>query len=132
MADGQEWLFTSPPAPGVDADYDALIHALLEAEDQSEAKKCELAIAILLLSRNYQPLPSEYQRIFCFGGDDAAQSSAEEAIATLICSNLDQVRRRAAPERSASRALGHQPRTLPALISSCATRLRSTMTPWLR
>ena len=25
MADGQEWLFTSPPPPGVDARYDALI-----------------------------------------------------------------------------------------------------------
>ncbi len=131
MADGREWLFSGPPARGVDADYDALVHALLEAEDRSEARKCELTIAILLLSRNYQPSPSEYVKIFYFGSDDAAQSSAEEAISTLIRSNLDQERRHVARERSASAAIGAPLRFLPALISSCTTRFRAKMAPWL-
>jgi hypothetical protein len=131
MADGREWLFSSPPALGVHADYDALAHALLEAEDRTEARKCQLAIAIFLLSRNYEPSPSEYVKVFYFGSDDAAQSSAEEAISSLIRSNLDQERRHVAPGQAASATLRPPLRTLPALISSCATRVRSTMAPWL-
>jgi hypothetical protein len=130
MADEQEWLFTVPQTPGVDADYDALVQGLLEAEDQSEARKFELAIAILLLSRNYQPSPCEYEEILCFGSADAARS-AQEAISTLICSNLDQARRDTAPDRSASAAFSPPSRSLPHFVSSCAAHFRSRKAPWL-
>ncbi len=96
MADGQEWLFSNPPAPGNDPEYDALVQGLLEAEDESEARKFELAIAIWLLSRNYQPSPREYEEIFSFASDNAARSCAQEAISTLIASNLGRTLRPAA------------------------------------
>jgi hypothetical protein len=104
MADGKEWLFSRPPAPGADAQYDALIQCLLEAEDQHEARRIELAITISLLSRNYQPSPREFQEILSFGGDDAARSSAQEAISTLIRPDIDQARRRARTGRSGWRS----------------------------
>jgi hypothetical protein len=131
MADGQEWLFKNPPVPGVDAEYDGLVQGLLEAEDQHEARKFELAIALLLLSKNYQPSPREYQDIFCFDGSDEAQSSATKAISTLIFSDLERRRRHVAGERPAAAVQFPRLGTLPAFISNCATHFRSTMAPWL-
>jgi hypothetical protein len=131
MADGQEWLFSSPPPPGTDAEYDGLVEGLLEAEDQNDARKSELAIAMFLLSRNYQPTPREYEEIFSFRTQDATRSSAQEAISGLISADLDRRRRHSALERSSSAALRHPMRSLPALISSCAMHLRSSMAPWL-
>jgi hypothetical protein len=130
MADGQEWLFAKPPAPGAQAQYDALVHCLLEAEDQNEARKSELAIAIYLLSSYNQLSPREYEEIFSFGSDDAARSSAQEAISALICQGLGQERRHAAPARPASTALRSMWRNLNALFSSFATHFRSSMGPW--
>ncbi len=132
MADGQEWAFANPPAAGVDAEYDALLQGLLEAEDRNEARKFELAIGMLLLSRNYQPSPREYREIFCFDSDDAGRSAAQEAISTLIGSNLERRRREVVAGKPVSGALRPHLRTLPAFISTCATHLRSTLTPRLR
>jgi hypothetical protein len=132
MADGQEWLFGDPPAQGVDPDYDGLVQGLLEAEDQHEARKFELAIGMLLLSRNYQPSAREYEEIFSFSNGDAARSSAEEAISTLIGSDLDRKRRYAVTQpRSTPAALRPPLPAVPAFFSSCATHLRSAMAPWL-
>jgi hypothetical protein len=99
MGDGQAWLFPPLPSRGVDSEFDALIQGLYEAEDQSEARRFELAIAILLLWRMYQPSPSEYQAIFGFGSDYTTESSAQEAISTMITSQLDSERRAAACHR---------------------------------
>jgi hypothetical protein len=131
MADGQEWLFTNPPAPGVDAEYDGLVEGLLEAEDAAEARKFELAIAIFLLSRNYQPSPRDFEEIFCFGNNLAARDSAQEAISTLISSNLEPRRRRA--DNGWSSPGVHRPtgRAVPAFLSSYATHFRSKVAPWL-
>jgi hypothetical protein len=129
MADGQKWLFPHPPAPGVDAQYDALVQGLLEAEDRNEARRFELSMAISLLSRNYEPLPGEYEEIFAFGANDVARSSAQEAISELIYANLDDDRYHAGHE-PLSTAMPHlQLRDLPALISSCATHFRAGLAP---
>jgi hypothetical protein len=129
MADSQEWLFGQPPAPGVDPEYDDLAQALLESHDRHEARRFELAIAILLLSKNYQPSPREYEEIFSFRNDDPAHSSAQQTISTLIWSDLDRRRAQAAPPGRASASRSSRVRTLPGIISTWATHFRSTMAP---
>jgi len=89
MGDGQSWLFPHPPAPGTDREYDGLIRCLLEAEDAAEARRIELALGILLLSRNYDPQPSEYQAIFGFGEDHATRLAAQAAISELVYNDLE-------------------------------------------
>jgi hypothetical protein len=88
MGDGQTWLFPHPPSPGTDREYDALIRCLLEAEDADEARRFELALAILLLSRVYDLEPSEYQAIFNFEADQATARAARTAVSELIYDDL--------------------------------------------
>ncbi len=90
MGDGQRWMFPRPPAPGTDREYDALIRCLLEAEDADEARRFELALGILLLSRNYDPQPGEYEAIFSFGEDRATRLAAQAAISELIYNDLEE------------------------------------------
>ncbi len=89
MGDGRSWMFPHPPVRGTDREYDALIRCLVEAEDADEARKVELALSILLLSRNYDPKPDEYEAIFSFGEDRATRSAAQSAICELIYNDLE-------------------------------------------
>ncbi len=89
MGDGQRWMFPDPPSLGTDREYDALIRCLLEAEDKEEARRIELALGILLLSRNYDPQPSEYEAAFNFGAYKATRSAAQAAIPELIYDDLE-------------------------------------------
>jgi hypothetical protein len=66
-------MFPHPPAAGVDRAYDAMIRIHHESEDAAEERRIELAMAILLLSRNYEGKPAEYEAIFSFGADQAAR-----------------------------------------------------------
>ncbi len=61
--------FRPLPKPGVDSQYDALAMARPEAEDRDEVLRIELAIAISLLSQDYDLTPADYTRIFDFGSD---------------------------------------------------------------
>jgi hypothetical protein len=93
LADGQSW--SLPPAPdrsdpgtaegGPAAaaeggapvlDDEATLTAILDAEDEAERLRAELALAIALLARNYHLTPADYQEIL--GGD-----SGSPVIATL-------------------------------------------------
>lgn len=89
MGDRQHWMFPPPPAPGIDGEYDALIRVHHEAEDADDERRIELAMAILLLSRNYAPTPAEYQAIFDFGADDSARSTAQAAISEIVREDLE-------------------------------------------
>src|ERR1700678_3498358 len=80
MGDRQQWMFPPPPAPGIDPEYDALTRIHQEPEDADDERRIELAMAILLLSRNYDPTPDEYVAIFSFGTDPSAKSTAQAAI----------------------------------------------------
>lgn len=92
MGDGQKWMFPHPPVVGTDREYDGLIRCLLEAEDFDEARRIELALGILLFSRNYDPQPCDYESIFSFDDDRATQSAAEAAISALIYEDLEERR----------------------------------------
>ena len=59
LANDQEWTFPAPTADSesafepAGAEYLGLIHAVQEAEDQSERRLAELALAIFLIGLNY-------------------------------------------------------------------------------
>jgi hypothetical protein len=125
MGDGQAWMFPHPPAPGVDREYDDLVRCRHESEDANEALRAELALAIKLLSRNYNPRPDEYAAIFSFGADRAARWRARAAIAELIDDNLDEARLNRQPGPPATVPFRAHFRTLRRSLSSCAVRVRS-------
>jgi hypothetical protein len=60
LANDQEWIFPAPTAGSrfafelEGAEYLGVIQAVLEAEDQSERRLAELALAIFLIGLNYQ------------------------------------------------------------------------------
>jgi hypothetical protein len=126
MGDGQRWMFPHPPAPGTDREYDALVRCLLEAEDADDARSIELALGILLLSRNYDPLPSEYEAIFSFGADQATRSAAQAAISDLIYNDLEKRCVECLPQQSPITSIDAVFRRLQTLFRSCAARFRST------
>jgi len=127
MGDGQQWMFPDPPAPGADHEYDALIRCLLEAEDADEARRIELALGILLLSRNYDPRPSEYEAIFSFGEDQATGSAAQAAISELIYNDLETRCIECLPQRSPNTSIRAVFGIFQKLFDFCAARLRSTL-----
>jgi hypothetical protein len=68
LADGQLWtLPTAPRTAGssheLGPDYDALIDALDQAEDEAERARGELVLVIFLLTRNYNLTPMDYQSL---------------------------------------------------------------------
>jgi hypothetical protein len=127
MGDGQEWMFPHPPTLGSDREYDALWRCLLESENAAEARRNELALAILLLSRNYDPQPKEYETIFDFGTDPAVQSSAQTAISKLIYHDLANEQFASSPKHDVPAGVAGVLGTLQSLVSSCASRVRSRM-----
>ncbi len=129
MGDGQRWMFPDPPSLGTDREYDALIRCLLEAEDKEEARRIELALGILLLSRNYDPQPSEYEAAFNFGAYKATRSAAQAAISELIYNDLEKRCIECVPQQSPITSIRAVFGTLRALFNSCAARFRSPIAP---
>ena len=92
MADGRSWTIPLPSkeldavlddAPiGQEAtfrrDYFATVEAVLEAEDEGERRRAELALAICLLGRNYKLSPAGFQVILeTAPGDPTAMGMAD-------------------------------------------------------
>jgi hypothetical protein len=129
MGDQQPWMFPPPPAPGIDRDYDAMTRILRESEDADDERRIELAMAIRLLSRNYDPTPKEYEAIFSFGTDQAARSTAQAAISELVRRDQEPERANRLPAQPQSTTpLFHTHfRAIRSTVRSCAGRLRSTM-----
>jgi len=134
MGDRQRWMFPPPPAPGSDPEYDALIRAHHEAEDANDERRIELAMAILLISRNYSPTPREYQEIFNFGADESARFAAQSAIADIVHDGLDHCRINRSPVRARSTTpiLHTHFRSVKTSVRSYAGRVCSTVAPWLK
>jgi len=131
MGNRQQWMFPPPPAPGLDPDYDALIRIHRESEDADDEERIELAMAILLLSRNYDPKPEEYAAIFSFGADEPARSSARAAISEVVRHDLEnqRVSRLPAQPQFTTPFFHTHFRTVRTLFRSCAARVCSTMAP---
>jgi hypothetical protein len=131
MADGQEWSFPRPPAAGLDLEFDATMGALREAEDHDDALRAELALAILLLSRNYELRPADYQQIFGFGAGSAALGEFRAAFSEMI-SESAQSRLPERPLSSPRVAAGSlRSSLLQTWLSACATRVRSLLSSLL-
>ena len=69
LANDQEWTFPAPTADSefavesAEAEYLGLIHAVQEAEDQSERRLAELALAIFLIGLNYDLSPTDLAKL---------------------------------------------------------------------
>jgi len=72
LANDQEWTLPAPTADSefavesAEAEYLGLIHAVQEAEDQSERRLAELALAIFLIGLNYQLSSTDLANLFTF------------------------------------------------------------------
>src|SRR3954471_11611022 len=82
MADGQIWSLPKAPdryprmADGgvLGQDYEAMVAEVLDAEDEAEQRRAELALAIALLARNYDLGPADYQELL--GGESGGPITA--------------------------------------------------------
>lgn len=80
LADGQRWSLPMPPdEPGEDSDlllemfgpdYEELMEAIAEADDETDLLRLDLALSILLLARNYDLAPDALTRLLCFPDRD--------------------------------------------------------------
>jgi hypothetical protein len=133
MGDRQHWMFPPPPAPGVDTEYDALVRVHAESEDADDERRIELAMAILLLSRNYDPTPDEYEAIFTFGIDQSAQATAEAAISEVVRADLanQRVNRLAAQPQMTSPLFPTHFLGVQNSVRTCAGHVRTRLAPWL-
>ena len=131
MGDRQDWMFPPPPVPGIHHEYDELIRVHRESEDADDERRIELAMAILLLSRNYAATPGEYQAIFNFGSDESARSTAQAAISEIVRHDLEYRRANRSPATTTPILHTHF-RTVKTSVRSYAGRVCSTVAPWLR
>lgn len=105
LADGQDWTFPAPPDPdGLDAGgpaascdafgpvYEALIHAVCDAEDWDDARRCELALALYLISHNYELDAPDYQALFGFEPGSAELARAQAAFHALAADHARRLR----------------------------------------
>jgi len=103
LANGQAWTFPAPSAsPGMaaegdlsgrrssrpDPEYEALIRAVLEAEDEIEGRRVELALAIYLLGQNYDLGPADYSRLLEFPPGNPALAALQRDFHNLAADHL--------------------------------------------
>lgn len=99
LGDGGEWTFPAPAegASEWDPELAGLIGAVSEAEDRADRLRCELALAIALLSRNYELGPAEYRTLFGFRPGGAELAGAQAAFRALAMEHARAQEGRAAP-----------------------------------
>jgi hypothetical protein len=131
MGDGQRWMFPHPPLPGTDRQYDALVQSLREAEDREDARSIELALGILLFSRNYDAQPRDYQAIFRFDANQAIQLAAQTAISALIYNDLKKRPAQSRGRGSPSPSFPVARRSLRTMCASYAARIRFPLARWV-
>jgi hypothetical protein len=94
LADGQGWTFPSPIREWSDKahsdreEYEGLIRAINEAEDDSEKRLAELAFAIFLLAQNYRLSPVDYQQLLDFGWESAESIAWRNSLRQLAQEHL--------------------------------------------
>ncbi len=83
LADGQCWWLPSLESQQSDAVLESLRRAIASAPDEPERLRDELALTILLLSRNYQLSPEFYPEILGFRPGDPARGELQRTIRRL-------------------------------------------------
>lgn len=66
LADGHAWSLPPRDPARDDPEYDGLLAAVVEAEDQPEALRAGLALTIFLLDRNYMLGPDDLSALLSF------------------------------------------------------------------
>jgi len=108
LADGQAWTFPAPTAlepinegrasnqrlSHDEAEYDALLAGVLEAEDVPERLRAELALAIHLLGRNYDLDPADFSRVLEFPPGDPDLAARQHDFHNLAVDHLGRHSRR--------------------------------------
>jgi hypothetical protein len=121
LADGQRWCLPEPPSSGTDDEYESMFQALQESEDATERSQAELAMAVLLLSRNYNLGPWHYQELLGFDDNPEGLRGTQYAVEQHISSRLQEV-------CIEERLLASRPPLLQSLLAFCSGRLRSAST----
>ncbi|APW59916.1 hypothetical protein [Paludisphaera borealis] len=94
LANGQLWVFPTPRVPGdptgfqADAEYRPLLDSVREADSDAERALAELALAVFLLSWNYDLSPSEYQELLSFPAGSPAVEEWRGNMSELACAHI--------------------------------------------
>ena len=95
LADGQMWTFIRPSidekwAHGSSAnEFEGLMRAIQEAENDYEKRIAELAFAIFLLRQNYRLVPTELEQLLDFPPQSLEASNWQHSIHQLVQDHLD-------------------------------------------
>ncbi len=88
LADGQYWSLPGRWSECLDPEYDATFAAVFEAEDNSERLLAELALTILLLSRNYELTPEQFQEILSFPPNAPTLAEMQRAVHEMVLADV--------------------------------------------
>ena len=100
LANDQEWTLPAPVADSefavesAEAEYLGLIHAVQEAEDQSERRLVELALAIFLIELNYQLSSTDLANLFTFQPRSQELTNSQHAFESLARDHILSLARR--------------------------------------
>jgi hypothetical protein len=83
LADGQAWSLPDHLSDREDDEHEGLLRAIGEAEDEPERLRGELALAILLLARNYRLTPADYAELLTYAPGDPALAETQAAVSEL-------------------------------------------------
>lgn len=108
LADGQSWTLPVPAQNAQhDPELDGLLRCVAGAEDRPEQLRAELALTILLLSRNYVLRPEELGALLSFPPGDPRLAVLQERVHALAVEVIE----RLAPDGVPGRRDGSDGRT---------------------
>lgn len=94
LADGQFWTFPAPveeegaTPPALEGRYQALVRACLEAEDEPDRRRSELALAIALLDSNYLLESTDFSALLEFEPGSPTAESFRNALAGIVIEHV--------------------------------------------
>ncbi len=91
LADGQSWSFPASQPDRDDPEYDQVLRAVFEAEDDAERLRAELALTILLLARNYHLGPADYQELLGYPPGDPALARLQREVHQMVLDHAEKL-----------------------------------------
>jgi len=135
LANNQEWTF---PAPTTDSEFSVefagpeylgLLHAVREAEDESEQRLAELALAIFLIGLNYELSSTDLANLFTFQPRSQELAHSQRAFESLARDHILSLAGRGEPHLPVpSPSPAQRP---PGLRALAWLRSRGLMRKWL-